>query len=297
MREHTRRERSRAPWYLLTGLLLGLAAGISFSVWWWPVPYDYAAPSELNAAAKDQYRLTVARAYQASRDSGRAYPRLDLLKDTDKAAVLGAQAQRSLASRSELDSQALAFLASGLDPAQRPKQVTAAESMPAVIPTMQSEITNTPSGITSQLTPQSTVEPGTPQATYAPISIPSAEIPRATPTLFPTLSAPFVLKERVVDCSSKTPGLLQIWIDNAAGQAIPGVRIQIAWKDGEESFFTGLKPEINAGYADYEMTRSLTYSLRVGENGETINDLGVADCTAEGRPELAGGVILRFTEK
>ena len=88
-----------------------------------------------------------------------------------------------------------------------------------------------------------------------------------------------------------------MWIENAAGQAIPGVRIQIAWKDGEESFFTGLKPEINAGYADYEMTRGLTYSLRVGENGETINDLGVADCTSEGRPELAGGIVLRFTER
>jgi hypothetical protein len=162
---------------------------------------------------------------------------------------------------------------------------------------LQPETTRTPSGISGELPPLETGEPGTPQATFAPISVPSVEIPRATPTLFPTLSAPFVLKERAADCRSDTPGLLQIWIDNAGGQAIPGVRIQIAWKDGEESFFTGLKPEINAGYADYAMTRGLTYSLRVGENGETISDLGVADCTAEGRPELDGGIILRFTER
>ncbi|MEI8131771.1 MAG: hypothetical protein WCG34_05020 [Leptolinea sp.] len=297
MRERTRRERSRTPWYLLTGLLLGLAAGLGISVWWWPVPYNYAAPSELNGAAKDQYRLSVARAYQSNRDSGRAYPRLDLLMDSDKAAVLSSQAQRSLAARSELDSQALALLAAGLDPAQRPNPAIAIENSPTVEPTLQAETTNTPSGIIREITPQETAEPGTPQATFAPISIPSAEIPRATPTLFPTLSAPFIMKERAVDCKSSTPGLLQIWIGNAGGQAIPGVRIQIAWKDGEEAFFTGLKPEINAGYADYEMTRDLTYSLRVGENGETINDLGVADCTSEGRPELAGGVILRFTEK
>jgi hypothetical protein len=297
MRERKRRERSKIPWYLLTGLILGLAAGLSFSVWWWPVPYNYAAPSELNAAAKDQYRLTVARAYQASRDSGRAYPRLDLLMDVDKAAVLSAQAQRSLASKNELDSQALALLAAGLDPSQRPEPIVVAENPPTVMPTLQPEVTITPSGITGQMPTQATTEPGTPQATFAPISIPSVEIPRATPTLFPTLSAPFVLQERTIDCKSNTPGLLQVWIENAAAQAIPGVRIQIAWKDGEESFFTGLKPETNAGYADYEMTRGLTYSLRVGENGETINDLGVADCTSEGRPELAGGIILRFTER
>jgi hypothetical protein len=297
MRERSRRERSKVPWYLLTGLFLGLAAGLAFSVWWWPFPYDYAAPSDLNIAAKDQYRLTVARAYLASRDSGRAYPRLDLLKDKEQDVVLSAQAQRSLASRSDIDSQALAMLAAGLDPALRPVQAPGQENTPTANPTLQPEVTNTPSGITGQMPTQETSEPGTPQATYAPISVPSAEIPKATPTLFPTLSAPFVLKDRAVDCKSTTPGLLQIWIDNAAGQAIPGVRIQIAWKDGEESFYTGLKPETNAGYADYEMTRGLTYSLRVGENGETISDLGVADCTSEGLPDLAGGIILRFTER
>jgi hypothetical protein len=297
MRERTRRERSRTPWYLITGLLLGLAIGVGFSVWWWPVPYDYAAPSELNTAAKDQYRLAVARAYQASSDSGRAYLRLDLLKDSDQAAVLSSQAQRSLASQSELDSHALALLAAGLDPAQRPNPANETKNTPTSLPTLQPEITNTPLGITGQITPQETTEPGTPQVTFAPISVPSVEIPRATPTLFPTLSAPFVLKDRAVDCQSSTKGLLQVWIDNAAGQAIPGVRIQIAWKDGEESFFTGLKPEINAGYADYEMTRGLTYSLRVGENGETTTDLGVTDCTSEGHPEIAGGIILRFTER
>ena len=75
------------------------------------------------------------------------------------------------------------------------------------------------------------------------------------------------------------------------------MRLQITWKDGDQLFYTGLKPEINNGYADFEMTKGTTYSLRVGENGETITELGVPDCTAEGHPERTGGVILRFTEK
>lgn len=297
MRERARRERSRPPWFLLTGLLLGLAAGLAFSIWWWPVPYDFAAPSDLNPEARDQYRLAIARAYLASSDSGRAYPRLNLLKETDQAAAIGAQAQRSLASRNEKDSQALAFLAAGLDPSLRPSQVVEEIGPPEVIPTLQLETTSTPQGLPDEPTLITTPEPGTLEPTFPPINIPAAEIPRVTPTLFPTLSAPFVLKERAVICDPKSPALLQIWLENAAGQSLPGVRIQIAWKDGEETFFTGLKADIDSGYADYQMSPQVTYSLRVGENGETIADLETADCAAEGRPDLAGGIVLRFTER
>lgn len=300
MRERRlRRERAaNAPWYLLTGFLLGLAAGVVFSIWLWPVPYDFALPSDLNNDARDQYRLAIARAYRSSRDSGRAYPRLDLLKDTDPASGLSAQAQRSLAAHNEEDSEALALLAAGLDPANRAQPEIVNDLSTTAQPTLAPETTNTPQGIIQVLPTQVTVEPGTPYPTILPLNIPSAEIPRATPTMFPTLSSPYVLKDRATDCGKNLrPGLLQIWIENASGLAMPGVRIQINWKDGEESFFTGLKPEINAGYADFEMTPGTTYSLRVGENGETITDLSVPDCVAEGYPERVGGMILRFTEK
>jgi hypothetical protein len=301
MRERReRREKSaRTPWYLLTGLVLGMAAGAVFSTWWWPVPYDFALPSDLNSTAKDQYRLVIARAYRASSDGGRAYPRLSLLKDADAAALLASQAQLAVGLHNDIDSEALAMLASGLDPANRvnPESLENLSTTPE--PTLAPETTNTPFGIVQQLpTTEITPEPGTIYPTIAPLNIPSAEIPRSTPTMFPTLSAPFILKDRANDCGKNLrPGLLQIWIENAAGLAIPGVRIQFNWKDGEESFYTGLKPEINAGYADYEMTKGTIYSLRVGENGETITELSTVDCTSEGHPERTGGVVLRFTER
>jgi hypothetical protein len=301
MRERReRREKSaRTPWYLLTGMLLGLAVGAAFSIWWWPVPYDFALPSDLNSTAKDQYRLVIARAYRASSDGGRAYPRLSLLKDADAAALLASQAQMAVGLHNDIDSEALAMLASGLDPANRVTPESLGDLSTTPEPTLAPETTNTPFGIVQQLpTQEMTPEPGTVYPTIAPLNIPSAEIPRATPTMFPTLSAPFILKDRATDCGQNLrPGLLQIWIENATGLAIPGVRIQINWKDGEESFYTGLKPEINNGYADYEMTKGAIYSLRVGENGETITELSAVDCTSEGHPERSGGVVLRFTER
>ncbi len=135
MRERRqRRERPGPPWYLLTGFLLGLAAGGVFSIWFWPVPYDFALPSDLTPAAKDQYRLAVARAYRASRDSGRAYPRLDLLKDNDPASVIAAQAQRSMGTRDEQDSEALALLAA--DRMLRRRSLAASLALAAVLAAM-----------------------------------------------------------------------------------------------------------------------------------------------------------------
>jgi len=310
MRERrARRERaSRAPWYLLTGFLIGLIGGTVFSVFLWPVPYDFALPSELNADSKDAYRLLVARAYYADGDSGRALPRLNLLNDLNTAESLGAQAQVALGQNREIDSSALARLALSLDTNGRPEpsdsgtisgetlEPTGSEisvSTPAI-----QETADTSSGDISTPQPDEVTKSATPYPTISSLNFPAAEIPRSTPTLFPTLSAPYILKERAADCGrSLRPGLLQIWVENATGRAMPGVRIQINWKDGEETFFTGLKPDINSGYADFEMTAGTVYSLRVGENGETVSGLGTADCTPEGHPERAGGMVLRFTER
>lgn len=304
MRERRlRRERtSRQPWYLLTGFLLGLAAGIAFSVWFWPVPYDFARPSDLTGDSRDIYRLAIARAYFASGDSGRAYPRLDLLKDEQPESILAAHAQRVLAAGQEKDSNALALLAQKMNPEERIKSTPVSEYQGSIEPTLPPETTNTPSGILSELpTAEATAETdqdGTPVPTIAPLNIPSAEIPRSTPTMFPTISAPYILKEKAVDCGrNPRPGLLQIWVENASGLAMPGVRIQINWKDGEETFYTGLKPDMNNGYADYEMTPGVIYSLRVGESGETVTGLSAADCASEGYPERVGGMVLRFTER
>lgn len=300
MRERRlRRERAaRAPWYLLTGFLLGLSFGVIFSVWFWPVPYDFALLSDLKETARDEYRLIIARAFRASGDSGRAYQRLSLLKDNDPAGVISAQAQRSLGIRNDADSEALALLAAGLDPASRVQPSDTGDLSLTPVPTLPPETTNTPQGIVQELPTQETPVSGTIYPTIPPLNIPSAEIPRATPTMFPTISAPYILKDRQPDCGKNLrPGLLQVWIENAAGLAMPGVRIQINWKDGEETFYTGLKPELNSGYADFEMAPDTSYSLRVGENGQTISGLGTADCTSEGHPERVGGIILRFTEK
>jgi len=98
--------------YLITGLVLGAALGLLISLVIAPVMQQVALPQELSPQARAEYRLDIARAYQAAPNPERALSRLSLLNDADPAAALIAQAQEQLASGgSEEAARALVALA------------------------------------------------------------------------------------------------------------------------------------------------------------------------------------------
>jgi hypothetical protein len=105
----------RGPWYLLTGLLIGLAFGLAYA--WVLSPREYIdnSPASLRADFKDRYRALIAAAYAANGNLPRAQSRLALLRDADTNRVLAEQAQRSLAEgRDPHEAQALGLLAVAL---------------------------------------------------------------------------------------------------------------------------------------------------------------------------------------
>jgi len=107
-----------SPWFLLTGLILGLAVGLILSLMVLPVQQQAALPQELSQAAKAEYRSMIARSYAASPDLLRAQSRLELLADPDPVSALSAQAQALLANGgADTDARALARLAEELDKA------------------------------------------------------------------------------------------------------------------------------------------------------------------------------------
>jgi hypothetical protein len=105
----------RGPWYLLTGLIIGLVLGFIYAKWVSPVEYESVDPSTLNSENIQQYRLMIAQAYGANGDLVRAKARLSLLGDRDPGKALIEQAQQILAENGPLkDAQALGVLASAL---------------------------------------------------------------------------------------------------------------------------------------------------------------------------------------
>ena len=108
--------KNNSPWFLLTGLIIGLAIGLIIALLILPVEQQIALPAEMSPAAKAEYRLMIARAYQANADLLRAQSRLALLADPDPVGALTIQAQALLAEGgAEADARALADLAEQLE--------------------------------------------------------------------------------------------------------------------------------------------------------------------------------------
>lgn len=313
---------SRGNWYLLTGLLIGIGMGVLIGWVISPVNYTDTAPYALQQQYKDEYRKLIAQAFLANGDIGRARERLTLLQDADPVRELSAQAQRLVAGGGlAADSSALSALAAALSAAgtsmtQAPKINTPVVGVPATaISSAAVKGTGALPSSTQVLSPRppATLSPlavNTAQAVRSATPIPSiTPVPSITPTPLATFTPrpsptrlvydfPFVLRgEKSRMCDSSLPaGLLQIYVTNNTGKPLPGVRIIATWKDGEDSFYTGLYPEITPGYADFVMSPDKTYTLKVGDISEPVRDLSIPTCTASGRT-FQGGWKLEFTQK
>ncbi len=255
--------------YLLTGVIIGILLGIVLSLWVIPVQYVNADPSTLSEKDRALYRILISEAYLAEGDAGRAISRVALMGEENASGALIAQAQNMLAESGDEDqARALALLAAAVNepslaitplPQQVPVTVEIGETL--TVPTLDPLASGTAALIT-----------GTPGSTST---------PRPTLTPMATIGAPYVLlgePQPVCDPLPQTP-LLKITVLNASDQPVAGVKIEISQTSGGlETFFTGLYPEINYGYADYEMLPGVTYSIRVGETGQPVTNLSVPTC-------------------
>jgi hypothetical protein len=326
---------NRGPWYLLTGLVLGLIIGLVYSWAVRPVEYVNTSPASLRADFKDQYRALIAAAYAANGDLVRARGRLSLLQDADTYQTLAAQAQQTLAEgNSSEEARALGLLAvaigQGASQPQSPDLATSASSSPNGAPsvtagqvltatqdttftiptatsTMVAALTSTLSQTISNTSLVSeTIGSITNQVTDTPAStrtaVPSS-VPAATGTLLPTRTptatpgAPYILQDqqKLCDPDLEKP-LIEVIALDAAGSQVPGVEAVATWPGGEQLFYTGLKPELGVGYADIEMTVGITYTLRLAGAGESVSDLAAFECEGSGGERYWGSWLLTFIQ-
>jgi hypothetical protein len=261
-------DEKRSSWYLLTGLIIGLILGLVYSWWINPVKYNDTSPATLKETYKNHYRSIIAQVYSETEDLTRAKSRLALLRDEDPILELGAQAQRILAQGGpEAEARALALLAAALQTAQTPTP-----GQPQPLPTLTAAATETPPLLPTQTLPAVTASP--------------------QPSLTPTEIVSFELEsqERLCDSALETP-MLHIFVYDSDGLPVPGVALRISWMGGDEQFFTGLKPQVSPGFADYELSTEETYALTVAD-GSPILDLSAQECTDEEEPYWGGWTLI-----
>ncbi len=287
----------RIPWWRLgamLALLAGSGLGLIYSWMISPPRIIDAGPAVLRADFKDEYRSVIAAAYNATGNLPRAQARLALLGDPDPVEALNAQAQRMLASGDRFENpDHVAALALALDvdhdraPVSTPTVETAGNfdntataTSPPPPPEVPIELTETPEIIEIQPT--------------EPVSVAT---PRPTRTLIPTLGAPFALTGQETICDSNLPdGLLQVLVLNSNRRQLAGVEIVITWDGGKEQFFTGLKPELGNGYADYIMTPDVTYAIQLARGSDVALGIVAPTCQTSSGETFFGGVKLTFQQ-
>jgi hypothetical protein len=275
------RQERRGSWYLLTGVILGVAMGLFYSWVISPVKYVDAPPYALRADYREEYRALVAAAYMYSHDLVRAQDRLKELKDDNPAQSITMQAQRALAEgQPEAVIRALSLLASALVQ----NGIPASPSLDTLIP--------------STTSPDSSQEENAPPSNTLQTLVPSTP-PGALPT---SISSPppgiaFVLQDSSLICNIDQPDpLIQVEVQDAAGQPLPGIELTVSWAEGVDAFFTGLQPELGLGYGDFLMTPNVVYSVRPADGGQEVNDLIATECVADDGSRYWGSWMLTFIQ-
>ncbi len=292
MNSKYREERYRPPFYLLTGIILGLIIGFTFSFYLFPIEYSNVPPETLQSVDKDQYRLMIAYAFHANQDIGRANARLGLLREDNVLEILLNQAQRSERRR---DAQILLSLYEVLQENSAIEASNPQNSTQTEIPTLPSAVilTETPNISETITATIQTVKTATTKPTQ----------PAQTKTVFPTqtivsgATIPFRLVEQKTICDPNSPeSSIQIEVLDKENKPMGNIRILVNWEGGQDIFFTGYFPEISVGYADFLMEPNVVYSVQIGEIGETVNQIISPECENNSGEKYWGNVSLLFGE-
>jgi hypothetical protein len=239
---------------------------------------------------KDNFRSAIAASFAGTGNIARAQARLALLGDSDPVESLNAQAQRMLAAGDPASAEQVAALASALESGNL---VTPPSPAPTSV-AIQVASTSTPAALLSA-TETPLLITDTPQAFETPIVIEST--PRPTRTPIPTTGAAFALTGQESICDTNLPdGLLQVVILNSSRRQMPGMEIRITWDGGLEQFFTGLKPELGNGYADFIMSPNIVYSLQLGAGSDVASGISAPPCQTQEGISFFGGIKLTFQQ-
>jgi hypothetical protein len=278
---------------ILLAILIGLGLGLLYSWVISPVRYVDTTPASLRADFKDRFRTLIAAAYDASGNLDRARARLATLGDADPIQALSAQAQRMLAAGESFSAiRQVARLATDLQNAANLPSSAATASLVPPTPSIPSAMPpqNTPTGSTSAPTLIT-------EATSEPSALVTAT-PRPLPTPTATAVIPFSLISQESLCDENLPeGLLQIIVQDRNRQPLPGIEIIVTWLNGENHFFTGLKPEMGNGYADFVMQPEIVYNVQIAAGGSPLSNIKAPSCTSASGLPFSGSIRLTFRQE
>ena len=301
---------------LRAALAVALGVGLGLLIAWViaPVQYVDTEPISLRDDHRTAFIQLVARAYAVDGNLERARARLALVAGETPALAVAAVAQRTAAEGgSEALVQSLADLASDLG--ARPgtaAPVTPPPSPSAVQATATKRPTQSAAGTASAaprdtFTPRASPTLPTPTAPATATHTPSPTntmAPSLTPRLLPTRTPTptplgaflFASQQQVCDPTLAEP-LIQVLTQDPSGEQIGGAEVVVEWAGGFDHFFTGLKPELGAGYGDFTMAPGIEYTVHLAESpGALVGPIIAETCTGASGEQFPGATRLIFRQ-
>lgn len=275
----SRKRRSRISWItILVGFGIGLALALIYTWVLAPVIELNTDPAQLSEAAKTDYLVAVSLAYRADSDLRQAVDRLLLLGYSndpfqvlaDRACDLYRQGVTDNSTRNAIEAMINLYHPQGRTGCADASEIFMAEQatptrFPTAIP------------VTPTLQPPATKTP----TLAAPINVtPPTVAPTRAPTTPPQANE-YLIAAIPTYCSVELAGIIEVYVQIQGGGDIPGVPVLVRWDGGTDRFFTGLKPERGAGYADFQMDANRSYTVEIpGRSPRTVG-LSADPCTTE----------------
>jgi len=252
---------------VLLSMVIGLVLGLGYAWLIDPVTFSESSPAQVTKAYREAWLTMAAEAYAQDGDWERTQIRLDALRDPNLAQTLAATFDRYNATGPNATARALARLADRLN-----------ASTPGIQVYLAAIITPTP-----RPSPTPRVS-ATPRPTETPRPTPTLEQP---PTLTPTVTPipDYRVIDRQAECGhGKQLPQIRVIVLDALGQSVPGKEVWITWEGGADRFVTGLKPEIDPGYGDFDMQLDQAYNIGIDKpTSVVVRDLRAEPCETEGR--------------
>ncbi len=257
---------------ILVGVGIGIAIGLAYAWLLDPKAITQTNPWQLAPDGQRNYLIAVSLAYSKDHDIFRARDRLIDLG-------LGEQAWQVVADTAcELARTSYASTNTGLTAIRSMVELAGSQGASGCAATLLPLYTNTPAPIptvpraTPTLIPPSTK---TPTPTLGPTFTP--DTPPA-PNLTPTPAGDFRFAIAEALCDPKNAGMILVFVQDTDGAGIPGIAVQVTSSTDTETFYTGLKPERDPGFADYQMTPRDTYTVLLPGLSDRSRPLEAASC-------------------
>ena len=282
---YNRPRRLFSVWGLVIGLLVGIGGGLIYAWAINPVVEFDTEPWQLRKEDREYYTVAIALAFAGDSDLNRAIDRMRSLQGQNVSIDIFQQMADTaceLARGNYVDSN------SGLNAIRRMMtfyqlqgRAGCAENL---IPAVALEATT----VVQIDLPTPTLLP---PATKTPTPISLSQVSPTPPRIIVPTSAPrrdFVLANVSTFCDSSISGVIEVFVQDFGGVGLPGLPVRVRWDDGEDVFFTGLKPERGPAYADFQMEAGKGYIIDMPGRADPSSDqLVAANCTADnGEPSL-----------